>query len=155
LDDSQPHRLELDDDEADELFGPIADDLGAAGLSILWPRDVLRPIDVRPVVATEQPEAVAGAGLDLATIAQLRWRATVDGDDLTDDELQALADAKRPMVRMRGRWVRADPAQLQRLRERRPIRASDALSAALSGQLTIDGEKIDAEIEGPLVNLAE
>ncbi|MGY6500734.1 MAG: DEAD/DEAH box helicase [Acidimicrobiales bacterium] len=155
LDDARPDRLQLDDDEADALFGPVVEDLAAAGLTVMWPREVLRTIEVRPVVATEQPEAIAGSGLDLATLSVLRWRASVDGDELTDDELDALAQAKRPMVRMRGRWVRADPEQLRRLRERTPVRASDALAAALSGQLVIDGQPVDADIEGPLVDLAE
>jgi hypothetical protein len=151
LAEARPDELELDDAEAEELFGPVADDLAAAGLPVLWPADVLRPLALRSVVTTPQPEAVTSGGLDLATVAELRWKASIDGAELTDEELAALTDAKRPMVRMRGRWVRADPEQLRRLAERRAIRTGDVLAAALSGSLTVDGEAVEAEIEGPLV----
>ncbi len=155
LAEARPDELELDDAEAEELFGPVADDLAAAGLPVLWPADVLRPLALRSVVTTPQPEAVTGGGLDLATVAELRWKASIDGAELTDEELAALTDAKRPMVRMRGRWVRADPEQLRRLAERRAIRTGDVLAAALSGSLTVDGEAVEAEIEGPLLALAD
>ena len=152
---ARPDHLELDDAEAEELFGPVADDLAAAGLPVLWPAEVLRPLTLRSVVTTPRPESLTSGGLDLATVGELRWRATIDGQDLSDEELAALTDAKRPMVRMRGRWVRADPDQLRRLGERRAIRAGDVLAAALSGSLTVDGEAVEAEIEGPLLALAD
>jgi SNF2 family DNA or RNA helicase len=56
---------------------------------------------------------------------------------------------------MRGRWVRADPERLRRVKERRAVSAGEVLSAALSGTVTIDGEEVDAEIDdAPLVDLA-
>ena len=61
----------------------------------------------------------------------MRWHATVDGADLTEAELLQLAEAKRPVVRLRGRWVRADPARLRRLAERTPVAAGDLLAAGL------------------------
>jgi len=155
LAEARPDQLELDDAEAEELFGPVADDLAAAGLPVLWPAEVLRPLALRSVVTTPHPEAVTSGGLDLATVAELRWKASIDGAELTDEELAALTEAKRPMVRMRGRWVRADPEQLRRLAERRAIRTGDVLAAALSGSLTLDGEAVEAEIEGPLLALAD
>ncbi len=155
LADARPAHLELDDTEAEELFGPVADDLAAAGLPVLWPAHVLSPLALRSVVTTPRPESLTSGGLDLEAAGELRWRATIDGQDLTEDELTALAEAKRPMVRMRGQWVRADPEQLRRLGERRAIRTGDVLAAALSGSLTVDGAAVDAEIEGPLLALAE
>ena len=154
LSEARPDRLVLDGDEAEDLFGPVADDLAAAGLAVLWPAEVLRPLRLRSVVTTPRPDPVAGPAIDLASVGELRWRAAVDGEDLSDEELAVLAEAKRPMVRLRGRWVRADPAQLRRLAERRAVRTGDVLAAALSGTLTVDGEAVDAVIEGPLVELA-
>ena len=153
LAESRPEVLDLDDREAEDLFGPVADDLAAAGLPVLWPAEVLRPLALRSVVTTPRPDAVAGPALDLAALGELRWRASVDGEDLSEEELAVLAAAKRPMVRLRGRWVRADPGQLRRLGERRAVRTGDVLAAALSGALTVDGEAVAAEIEGPLVDL--
>ncbi|MEX2658733.1 MAG: DEAD/DEAH box helicase [Acidimicrobiales bacterium] len=155
LAEARPDHLDLDDVEAEELFGPLADDLAAAGLPVLWPAEVLRPLALRSVVTTQRPESITSGGLDLESAGQLRWRATVDGEDLTEEELTALAEAKRPMVRMRGRWVRADPDQLRRLGERRQVRTGEVLAAALSGSLTVEGEAVEAEIEGPLLALVD
>ena len=155
LAEARPDQLELDDAEAEELFGSVADDLAAAGLPVLWPAEVLRPLALRSVVTTPRPDAVTSGGLDLDTVSELRWKATIDGEELTEEELAALTEAKRPMVRMLGRWVRADPEQLRRLAERRAVRTGDVLAAALSGSLTVDGDAVEAEIEGPLLALAE
>jgi len=157
LDQARPDRIELDDLEVDQLFGPVADDLAAAGLPVLWPAEVFRPIDLRPVVSTpfvDEPGERSGE-LTLSALGELRWRAAVDGEELTDAELTALAEAKRPMVRMRGRWIRADPNRLSRLRERTSIATGNVVAAALTGTLVIDGEEIDAEIDQPLLDIAD
>src|SRR5690606_12718062 len=130
------------DDEVEELFGPVADDLAAAGLPVLWPSEIFAVIELRPVVGTTQPTPVAGGGLDLSTLGEMRWDATVDGADLTEAELLQLAEAKRPVVRLRGRWVRADPARLKKLGERVEVGFADVLAAALSGTVTVDGEAV-------------
>jgi SNF2 family DNA or RNA helicase len=155
LDQALPDVLELDDEEATELFGPVADELAAAGLQVLWPAEVLRVLDLRPVLTTPRPASVTPGALDLHTLSEMRWRATLDGEELTDAELDQLAEAKRPMVRLRGRWVRADPQQLAKLRERRQVSTGDALAAALTGAFVVGGETVDAEVQGPLADLAE
>ncbi len=154
LQESTPESLDLDDHEVEELFGPVADELAAAGLPVLWPAEILHPLELRPVVGTPQPDGGSTGRLDLSSLGELRWHATVDGTDLTEAELLELAQAKRPVVRLRGRWVRADPARLKRLEERRDVPVGDVLSAALSGTLTVDGDIVEAELEGPLVDLA-
>lgn len=155
LQESAPEELELTDEEVEALFGPVADDLAAAGLPVLWPSEVFAAIELRPVVGTAQPEAVSSSGLDLDSIGEVRWDATVDGADLTESELLQLAQAKRPVVRLRGRWVRADPARLKKLSERTEVGLGDVLAAALSGTVSVEGNQVEAELTGPLVDLAE
>ncbi len=155
LDQARPGRLDLDDGETDDLLGPITDELASAGVGVLWPVELIRPLSLRPVVATPTPAAVTGSGLTLDSLMELRWRASLDGEDLTDAELKTLAEAKRPLVRLRGRWVRADPERLARLGRRRTVPVATALAAALGGTITLGGEAVDAEIEGPLVGLVE
>ena len=162
LDEAHPDRLVLADPEVDDLLGEVVNDLAAAGVEVRWPADLISPVSFRPVVTTPTPAAVTGAGLTLEGVAELRWRAHVDGDELSERELSALAEAKRSVVRMRGRWVRADPEQLQRAKQRRQLDAGDALALALgAGDLldlgdatALEGE-IDLEIEGPLADLAD
>ena len=154
LDDARPERLVLDDEEAADLLGPVVDDLASAGVQVLWPADVLRSVDLRPQIATPSPAAVTAAGFTLESLCELRWRATLDGEQLTDEELAVLAHAKRPVVRLRGRWVRADPERLALLRKRRTIGAGAALAAALGGTIEVDGERVGADVVGPLADLA-
>ncbi|HEU5081890.1 MAG TPA: DEAD/DEAH box helicase [Acidimicrobiales bacterium] len=156
LEEAAPEALLLEDAEVEELFGPVADDLAAAGLPVLWPAEVLRPVELRPVIGTPAPDGQGGgAGLDLTALGEMRWHATVDGGELTEAELLQLAEAKRPVVRLRGRWVRADPDRLRRLSERTPVAAGDVLAAALSGTVTVDGDTVTAEVDAPLRRLAE
>lgn len=153
---SAPTDLELDDDEVEDLFGPVADDLAAAGLPVLWPSELFARLELRPVVGTASPEGVGGGiGLGLDTIGEVRWDATVDGVDLTERELLELAQAKRPVVRLRGRWMRADQQRLRKLQERSEVGLGDVLAAALSGTVRVDGEPVEAELVGPLVDLAD
>jgi len=156
LQEATPEALLLEDAEVEELFGPVADDLAAAGLPVLWPAEVFQPVELRPVIGTPAPEGGGGgAGLDLSALGEMRWHATVDGTDLTEAELLQLAEAKRPVVRLRGRWVRADPTRLRRLAERTPVDTGDVLAAALSGTISIEGETIHADVDAPLRRLAE
>ncbi len=155
LQESTPEGLELTDTQVEALFGPVADDLAAAGLPILWPSEIFASIELRPVVGTAAPDNVGGSRLDLSSLGEMRWDATVDGDGLSEAELLQLADAKRPVVRLRGRWVRADPARLRKLNQRTEVGLGDVLAAALSGTVTVDGTQVEAELTGPLVDLAE
>src|SRR5690606_29934810 len=130
-----PDEIDLDDEEVEELFGPIADDLAAAGLPVLWPSDVFRPLEMRPVLDTPAPESVSGGRLDLSALGEIRWHATVDGGELTESELLELSQAKRPVVRLRGQWVRADPERLARLNQRQALSAGEVLAAAATGTI--------------------
>ncbi len=153
LDQARPIGLELDDSEVDDLLGPMVDDLAGAGIQVLWPAELMSPLVLRAVVATPSPAAVTEAGFTLESLLELRWRASLDGEELTDAELATLAEAKRPVVRLRGRWVTADPARLAKLRQRRTVDATTALAVALGGTLTVDGEAVEAVVEGPLAEL--
>jgi SNF2 family DNA or RNA helicase len=154
LEQATPDHLTIDDDEVEQLLGPAADDLEAAGIAVLWPSSVFAPLELRPAISTRAPAAVTSGGLGLEAIAEMRWRAAIDGEELTEAEIAILAQAKRPLVRLRGQWVRADPEKLARLRERRRIGTGHALAAALGGMLLVDGEGVDVEVDGPIADLA-
>ena len=160
LEDARPAGLELDDAEAGQLLGPAADDLAGAGFEVLWPTEVLGDgLTLRAVVApVPTPASVVDATFGLDDLLEFRWELAMGGDPLTEEELAALAEAKRPLVRLRGRWVTVDPSVLERLRRRRRprrLRAGEALAAALAGTLDVDGETVDVRVEGPLAALAE
>jgi superfamily II DNA or RNA helicase len=155
-----PTALDLDDGALAELFGPAADALGGAGIEVLWPAELLsEPPALRAVVSTPKPADVTEPTFTLEELLEFSWQLTLDGEALTDDELATLASAKRPLVRLRGRWVRADPALLETLRRRRQrprrLRAGEALAAALTGGVEVDGERVEVLAEGGLADIAD
>jgi superfamily II DNA or RNA helicase len=153
---ASPSVIGLDDDALTSLLGPTAEDLAGAGIEVLWPSSMLGDGLKLRAVATPAPEKVTDAGFGLAALLDFRWQLTLDGATLDADEIAALAEAKRPMIRLRGRWVILDPALLDRLRRppRTRMRTAEALGAVLAGSAEIDGEIVEVTAEGPLADLA-
>ena len=87
LDQPRPTWLGLQDEDVDELMGPVVDDLAAAGVHVLWPAELMETVELKPVVSTA-PAAVTSSGLSLETLLELRWEATVGDEQLTEQELR-------------------------------------------------------------------
>ena len=151
-----PSVIDLDDDALASLLGPAAEELAGAGIEVLWPSSMLGDgLELR-AVPTPAPEKLTDAGFGLAALLDFRWQLTLGGALLDADEVAALAEAKRPLIRLRGRWVILDPALLDRLRRppRTRMRTSEALGAVLAGSAEIDGGTVPVVAEGPLAGLA-
>ncbi|RAY10828.1 ATP-dependent helicase [Actinomadura craniellae] len=153
-----PDELPLTDEEVGELLGRAAAGLAAAGVEVHWPRELARELDARPVVAAADPPptdlpAFFG-GLDALS---LDWRLALDGEPLTEAEMDLLAEAHRPVVRLRDRWTLVDPELARRARERglKPLAPMEALGAALTGVTEIDGERVAVAPSGWLESLRE
>jgi superfamily II DNA or RNA helicase len=153
---ASPSVIGLDDDALASLLGPAAEQLAGVGIEVLWPSSMLGDSLKLRAVPTPAPEKLTEAGFGLDALLDFRWQLTLDGALLDADEIAALAEAKRPLIRLRGRWVILDPALLDRLRRppRARMRASEALGAVLAGSAEIDGETITVVAEGPLADLA-
>ena len=158
LDEARPETLVLDDDEVAELLGPAAESLGGAGIEVLWPSDLADGLVLRAVVApTASPAPVTEAMFRMERLLEFRWEVAIGGESLTADEVAALAEAKRPMIRLRGRWVTVDPALIEKLKRTRSRRLTptEALAAALVGEIEVDGERATVRAQGALAALAE
>ncbi|WP_431357629.1 DEAD/DEAH box helicase [Streptomyces lydicus] len=147
--------LDLDEDEIDELLGDAVARLARVDCAVHWPRDLIRALTGRTVIAP-RPKAVAPARLlGAEQLLDFQWRATIGDEDLTDAEMDALAEGHRPFVRLRDRWVRVDAALLRRVRERRlgQVSAGQALVCALSGSARIGEEIVEVHPTGWLADL--
>ncbi len=154
---ASPSVVDLDDDALASLLGPAAEELAGAGIEVLWPSSLLDGGLKLRAVCIPAPGKVTDAGFGLEGLLDFRWQLTLDGALLDADEIAALAAAKRPLIRLRGRWVMLDPALLDRLRRppRTRMRAAEALGAVLAGSAEIDGETVTVIAEGPLADLAD
>ncbi|MFJ9828316.1 DEAD/DEAH box helicase [Streptomyces sp. NPDC101160] len=156
-----PDVLALSEDELYELLGPAAARLADAGVVVHWPRDLVRSLTASAVVRparTAPGSATDGTGfLDSAELLRFNWQLALDGDPLTTREMDALAEAHRPVVRLRDQWVVVDPDLVRKARKRELglLQPADALAVALTGTADIDGETVPAVPVGALAILRD
>lgn len=151
-----PAELPLTDDEVVDLLTDGSRDLGGAGIEVLWSKGLFAGEVKAKASATQAPASVTEAEFALKSLLEFRWQLSLGGEQLTEAEVAALAEAKRPLVRLRGQWVRVDPQLLARVRSRtRKLDAGEALAAALTGELELDGERVEFAAPPALGGLAE
>jgi hypothetical protein len=156
LEQAGPAVLVLDDDAVASLLGPAAEELAGAGIEVLWPAGLGDGLRLQ-AVPTPAPERLTEAGFSLDALLEFRWQLTLGGEVLDPDEIAELAEAKRPLIRLRGRWVTLDPVLLAKLRRppRTRMRAMEALGAVLAGSAEIDGETVTVVADGLLADFAD
>ncbi|MGW5033396.1 DEAD/DEAH box helicase [Streptomyces nigra] len=153
-----PDVLALSDEELGDLLGVAATRLAAAGVAVHWPRDLAQDLSAAAVVRPAPGSATDGTGFfESEALLQFRWQLAIGGDPLTEAEMDALAEAHRPVVRLRDQWVLVDPALVRKARKRElglldPV---DALSVALTGTAEVDGETVEAVPVGALAALRD
>ncbi|MDV7223917.1 DEAD/DEAH box helicase, partial [Streptomyces prunicolor] len=153
-----PDVLALSEEELGDLLGMAATRLAAAGVAVHWPRDLAQDLTVSAVVRSAPGSATDGTGFfESEELLQFRWQLALGGDPLTEAEMDMLAEAHRPVVRLRDQWVLVDPALVRKARKRElglldPV---DALSVALTGTAEVDGERVEAVPVGALATLRD
>ncbi len=153
-----PDALALTEEELGELLGVAATRLGTAGIAVHWPRDLAQDLTAAAVVRPAPGSATDGTGFfESEELLQFRWQLALGGDPLTEAEMDALAEAHRPVVRLRDQWVLVDPALVRKARRRELglLDPLDALSVALTGTAEVDGESVEAVPVGALAALRD
>lgn len=158
LDTAVPDELILDDAEVEELLGAAGARPAEGGhqqvLEVHWPRELVRGLSARAVVG--RPEAApAESFFGGDALLEFNWQLALRGDPLTESEMDTLAEASRPVVRLRDQWMLVDPELVgkARARELKPLPAFDALAAALAGAAEVDGERVHVVSTGWLETL--
>ncbi|MGW4438850.1 DEAD/DEAH box helicase [Streptomyces sp. NPDC004596] len=153
-----PDVVHLADEEIADLLGEGAQALAAAGVDVHWPKELSRGLTAHASVGPPDGQAPARPAFRSAHDRPvLRWSFALGGKDLTRTELDLLAEAKRPLVRLRDGWVLVDPREAARARGRedRSITPVEALAAALTGFTEVDGHRVDVRPTGWPAQLRE
>lgn len=156
-----PDVLAVTEDELYELLGPAAARLADAGVAVHWPRELARSLSASAVVRAAHAapgSATDGtAFFDSEELLRFNWQLALDGDPLTEREMDHLAEAHRPIVRLRDQWVVLDPDLVRKARKRELglLEPVDALAVALTGTAEVDGETVPAVPVGALAALRD
>jgi SNF2 family DNA or RNA helicase len=120
LESAAPERLALDAAEAFQFMRECASLLEEGGFGVLvppwWNRSGARlglRARVSPAKSSSASEGVAQSVVSLDRLVSYRWELSLGGQTLSQEEFEALAALKSPLVRLRGEWVRLDPEQVE------------------------------------------
>lgn len=151
-----PDVLAITEDELYELLSDAGARLAAAGVHVHWPRELARSLTAAAVVRPAPGSATDGTSFfDAEQLFAFNWQLSLGDELLTEAEMDTLAEAHRPVVRLRDQWVVVDPALVRKARKRElglldPV---DALAVALTGSAEVDGEQVEAVPAGALAAL--
>ncbi|MGV4885816.1 SNF2-related protein [Streptomyces viridosporus] len=153
-----PDAVDLADEEVTELLGEGARALAGAGVEVHWPGELVRGLTTRAEIGPADDAPGSGradfspgpSSLSADALLAFDWSFAVGDRLLTREELDRLAEANRPLVRLRDQWVLIDPREVLRARARRSrgITPIDALGAALTGSVEVDGSRIEVRTTG-------
>ena len=146
LDAEVPDRCTVDDAAIVQLLqmhvGPLED----AGIAVLlpgwWSNRSRLGLRAKTSRSSKSESAVTDGGFGFDSIISFTWKAALGDTTLTASDLRALqaaANAKRSLVRVRGMWVELRPDEIAAL-----VAGHGTRSSGTAGQLVRAGLGIDA-----------
>ena len=156
-----PDEITLDTDELVGLLDHGVEALRERGVDVLWPRGLGRDLtattvlDRAPSRPREEPLETGLFGPD--SLFSFSWQLALHGDPLTSAEMDQLASAARPIVKLRGQWLVVDPAMARRAKKRlvRHVKPVQAVAAALTGVVDLQGTQASVVVGASLLKVRE
>ncbi len=113
----EPSSVELDLETAEEFLDVAPVELERAGIELLGPERLVRG---RPRVSgTATPAPPDDRRERFGAEALVAWTLLVDDDEVPESDLARAAEAGATLLHTGRRWVRIDPDELRRARDRR------------------------------------
>ncbi|WP_018133131.1 DEAD/DEAH box helicase [Effusibacillus pohliae] len=147
-------RTELSDEEAWEFLNESCLRLMQAGYSVFLPAwwEELRRLKPRLKAKIQPSVGAAGNSLfGLDQLVEFDWKLAVGDMDLSEAEFLRLAEEKKRLLRIRGRWIQLDPAflsQVQQTIKRVQKKQGLSLREVLELHLLGSGEPASAHPDG-------
>ncbi|MHB1235601.1 MAG: DEAD/DEAH box helicase, partial [Microbacteriaceae bacterium] len=114
---SRPTSFELDADAAFAFLSDAAPALDAAEFGVLLPTwwDHRAKLGLKLSAFTPMEDGTGTASsFGREQLCEFEWSLAVGDHTLTEEEIAALAEAKAPLVRLRGQWVTVNAEHLRR-----------------------------------------
>jgi len=158
VEDVAPARIGVSADELGRLAaGDLVTALLANRVDVNWPDQMLRDVSATPLIRrveelSDRPRAFAADQL-----FRFDWSITVGGRRLTRAELDELAQSHSGLVRLRDQWMFVEPGRVRELLHGRgrDLGAAEALRAALTGRLEVDGRTFEVDTTGWLEDVRD
>jgi superfamily II DNA or RNA helicase len=151
-----PDQITLDGEEIASLLEDGVAALRDRGVDVLWPRSLGRDLTTRAVLDQVTPSGPREQPLQTGLFGPtemfaFNWQVALHGEPLTDEEMDQLAQAASPLLKLRGNWTVIDPSVARRARKRllRRVGAGEAVAATLTGTALVTtpgGEAEEAEV---------
>lgn len=157
-----PDELTLDTDELVSLLDSGVTALKEAGVDVLWPRHLDRDVTAK-VELTEartgpkREEALQTGLFGPEALFGFQWQLALHGDALTEEEMDQLAGAATPIIKIRDNWTVVDPAMLKRAKRRliRTVQPAAALAATLTNVVQIEDVAHEAIVGASLLKVRD
>jgi superfamily II DNA or RNA helicase len=155
-----PDEITLDSDDLVSLLEDGVGSLRAAGVDVLWPRSLGRDLKARATLdrapGTREGQLVEGV-LSGDALFAFNWQVALRGDVLTEPEMDQLARATSPMLKLRGGWTVVDPSIARKARKRliRTVPTAQAVAAALTGMVEVEDAPAEVVVGASLLEVRE
>ena len=143
-----PDQITLDAAEIADLLEHGVGALKSAGFDVLWPRTLGSDLTARAVLDRKPSKRDAEPYEDRLydglfapdAMFAFNWQLALGDEPLTDEEMDELAAAASPVLKLRGSWMVVHPDIARKARKRllREVSASEALATALTGMADLD-----------------
>jgi len=154
LDRPVPDEIALAGDEIGSLLEDGVGALRDRGIDVLWPRSLgpyfnHQGLTARVVLEGQAPptplreDLMYDSPLGTQALFAFSWQLALGGEPLTEAEMDALARAAAPVLKLRGSWTVIHPTIARKARKRlvRRLTGGEALAVALTGRAPSEVEE--------------